>query len=111
MTIASPPPVLWITGNSQTLLRPMVAIVGALNASSLGTRMAQYLAKGLGELGYVTVSGLARGVDTVARKRAIKTGTVAVMAGGVDILYPAENAKLGDELNVKALAYRNNPWV
>ena len=54
MTIASPPPVLWITGNSQTLLRPMVAIVGARNASSLGTRMARYLAKGLGELGYVT---------------------------------------------------------
>ena len=109
MTIASPPPVLWITGNSQTLLRPMVAIVGARNASSLGTRMARYLAKGLGELGYVTVSGLARGVDTAAHKGALKTGTVAVMAGGVDILYPAENAKLGDELNDQGARISEQP--
>lgn len=109
MTIASPPPILWITGNSQTLLRPMVAIVGARNASSLGTRMARYLAKGLGELGYVTVSGLARGVDTAAHKGALKTGTVAVMAGGVDILYPAENAKLGDELNDQGARISEQP--
>ena len=80
-------------------LSPMVAIVGARNASSLGTRMARYLAIGLGELGYLTVSGLARGVDTAAHNGALKTGTVAVMAGGVNILYSAENAKLGGELN------------
>ena len=66
MTIPNPPPALWVTGNPQILSRPMVAIVGARNASSLGTRMARYLAKGLGEKGYVTVSGLARGVDTAA---------------------------------------------
>ena len=87
----------------------MVAIVGARNASSLGTRMARYLAKGLGELGYVTVSGLARGVDTAAHKGALKTGTVAVMAGGVDILYPAENAKLGDELNDQGARISEQP--
>ena len=109
MTIPNPPPVLWVTGNSQTLLRPMIAIVGARNASSLGTRMARYLAKGLGELGYVTVSGLARGVDTAAHIGALKTGTVAVMAGGVDVLYPAENAKLGDELNNQGARVSEQP--
>ena len=60
--------------------------------------MARYLAKGLGEKGYVTVSGLARGVDTAANIGALETGTVAVMAGGVDVLYPAENAKFGDDI-------------
>ena len=71
--------------------------------------MARYLAKGLGELGYVTVSGLARGVDTAAHKGALKTSTVAVMAGGVDTLYTAENAKLGDELNDQGARISEQP--
>ena len=82
------------TSNLEVLKRPMAAIVGARNASSLGTRMARYLGKRLGELGFVTVSGLARGIDTAAHLGAVETGTIVVMAGGVDILYPAENANL-----------------
>ena len=73
--------------------------------------MARYLAKGLGEKGYVTVSGLARGVDTAAHIGALETGTVAVMAGGVDVLYPTENAKLGDDITDQAPAFQNNRWA
>ena len=109
MTIPNPSPALWVTGKSQTLSRPMVTIMGAQNASSLGTRMPRYLAKGLGEKGYVTVSGLARGVDTVAHIGALETGTVAVMAGGVDVLYPAENAKLGDDITDQGARISEQP--
>jgi DNA processing protein len=92
------PPILWVRGASAVLSRPMIALVGARNASSLGTRMARALARGLAEAGYVVVSGLARGVDTAAHVEAVKTGTVAVMAGGVDVMYPAENGNLARDI-------------
>ena len=72
----------------------MVALVGARNASSLGLRMARRLAEALGAAGQVVVSGLARGVDAEAHQATLSTGTVAVQAGGVDVIYPAENAEL-----------------
>ncbi|MCC0064463.1 MAG: DNA-protecting protein DprA [Defluviimonas sp.] len=96
--IADPPPLLWCLGDPAHLLRPMIALVGARNASSLGTRMARKLAEGLGAAGFTIVSGLARGVDTAAHKAALGTGTVAVTAGGVDIVYPSENADLARDL-------------
>jgi DNA processing protein len=80
------------------LKRPMVAIVGALNASSLGTRMARALAGELAEAGYVVVSGLARGIDTCAHLAAANSGSIAVLAGGVDQIYPAENLALAESL-------------
>ncbi|MCR9273427.1 MULTISPECIES: DNA-processing protein DprA [Mameliella] len=92
------PPLLWGLGDRDVLRRPMIALVGARSASSLGTRMARRLAEGLGEVGFVVVSGLARGIDTVAHVGALRSGTVAVMAGGVDVLYPAENTRLADEI-------------
>jgi DNA processing protein len=92
------PPILWVTGDAAILARPMIALVGARNASSLGIRMAKALAGGLGEQGYVVVSGLARGIDTVAHLACLSSGTVAVMAGGVDVIYPAENSRLGEDL-------------
>ena len=96
--IPDAPPLLWAKGNRSLLHRPMVALVGARNASSLGTRMAKALAAGLSEAGIVVVSGLARGIDTAAHLNSLKGGTIAVQAGGIDIIYPAENVKLGEDI-------------
>ena len=92
------PPMLWAIGDVSLLKRQAIAMVGARNCSSLGTRMARGLATELGKQGYVIVSGLARGIDTAAHLATIDTGTVAVMAGGVDVVYPAENASLADRI-------------
>lgn len=92
--LEAPPPVLWVRGQSQVLTQPTVALVGARNSSSLGERTARKLAEGLGAQGLAVASGLARGIDTAAHGAALKTGTIAVMAGGVDVIYPAENATL-----------------
>ncbi|MGD9294180.1 MAG: DNA-processing protein DprA, partial [Roseobacter sp.] len=81
-------------GNAELLKTQMISIVGARNASSLGTRMARKLARDLGASGYTVVSGLARGVDAAAHDAALSAGTLAVLAGGVDTVYPAENADL-----------------
>ncbi len=93
-----PPPVLWVKGDPEVLRRPAVALVGARNASALGLRTARNLARGLGEAGQVVVSGLARGIDAAAHEAALATGTVAVMAGGIDHIYPPENAALAAEI-------------
>ncbi len=86
--ISDAPPLLWAVGNLSLLARPTVAMVGARNASSLGLRMARTLAEGLGKAGFLVASGLARGIDAAAHAAALPTGTVAVMAGGVDHIYP-----------------------
>lgn len=96
--ISDPPPFFWAIGDLSLLTRSMIAMVGARNASSLGTRMARRMAHELGEQGHVIVSGLARGIDTAAHKAALETGTIAVMAGGVDVIYPSENTVLGEEI-------------
>lgn len=93
-TLPDAPPVLWLRGQGAHLARPMVALVGARNASSLGVRMARRLAEGLGEAGFTVVSGLARGIDAEAHRASLGTGTVAVLAGGPDNAYPPENAAL-----------------
>ncbi len=95
---ADAPPVLWLRGEEAWLTRPMVAVVGARNASSLGLRMARRLAEGLAAAGVTVVSGLARGIDAEAHRAALAGGTVAVMAGGIDRVYPAENAALAAEI-------------
>ena len=101
--IPDPPPIVWCIGNLDQLAKPAIALVGARNASSLGTRMARKLAAELGEAGFTVVSGLARGIDTAAHLAALDTGTIAVMAGGVDVIYPSENAVLGQEIGEKGL--------
>ena len=103
------PPVLWAIGDPARTARPMVALVGARNASSLGARMARKLAEGLGEAGFAVVSGLARGIDAAAHLAALPTGTVAVMAGGADHIYPAENTPLADEIARKGLRLSEQP--
>ncbi|SMX22700.1 DNA-processing protein DprA [Boseongicola aestuarii] len=99
--ITDAPPILWTIGNPDYLARPTIAIVGARNASSLGTRTARRLAADLGAAGFAIVSGLARGVDTAAHIAALDTGTIAVMAGGVDVIYPKENTVLAQEIAEK----------
>ncbi len=103
------PPLLWARGQRNLLAQPMVAMVGARNASSLGARMARKLAEGLGWHGFTIVSGLARGIDTAVHGAALQTGTVAVMAGGVDVIYPAENAALAASIADQGLLLSEQP--
>ncbi len=92
--IAPAPPLVALRGEAACLTRPMIGLVGSRNASIAGIKMAAILARGLGEAGFTTVSGLARGIDTAAHEASIATGTVAVLAGGQDCIYPAENESL-----------------
>jgi DNA processing protein len=92
------PPLLAVRGNMATLGLPMVAIVGARNASAAGVRFAERLARDLGEAGFAIVSGLARGIDAGAHRASLASGTVAVLAGGHDQIYPPEHAGLADAI-------------
>jgi DNA processing protein len=89
-----PPPLLWILGDAGVMARPCIAVVGARIASAGGQRIARGLAQQLGEAGHVVVSGLARGIDAAAHTGGLPTGTVAVLGGGVDDIYPPDNADL-----------------
>ena len=92
--LEAPPPVLSMLGHPHLLQKEMIAIVGARNASALARKFADILARELGFSGLVIVSGLARGIDAAAHEAALAVGTVGVVAGGVDIIYPPENEKL-----------------
>lgn len=93
--IDPPPPVLWALGRAELLSTPAaVALVGARIASAGGQRIARGLALGLGEAGVVVVSGMARGIDAAAHEGGLPTGTVAVLGGGIDDIYPPEHADL-----------------
>ena len=92
--IDDPPPLLAVRGNSAVLARPTVAVVGARNASAAGIKVAERLARELGEAGLAVVSGLARGIDAAAHRATLATGTIAVLAGGHDRIYPPEHAEL-----------------
>lgn len=96
--IDPPPPAIWARGDPALLGRPSVAIVGARIASAAGQRFARALASELGEAGYVIVSGMARGVDGAAHEGSLATGSIAVLAGGVDDVYPPEHLGLYEEI-------------
>ena len=96
--IADPPPVLAVRGRTDLLLADSIAVVGARNASANGLHFAERLAADLGAAGLTVVSGMARGIDASAHAGAIETGTVAVMGGGVDVVYPKENLSLFERL-------------
>ena len=89
-----PPPLIWVLGDLRPLERTCAAVVGARAASALGLRFAGTLATELGAAGLTVVSGLARGIDGAAHQGALATGTAAVLAGGVDDIYPAQHADL-----------------
>lgn len=92
------PPLIALRGDPRILARPAIAIVGSRNASTAGLAFTERLARGLGESGLAVVSGLARGIDARAHKASLHTGTVAVMAGGQDRIYPASHAALVDAI-------------
>jgi DNA processing protein len=92
------PPILTVLGRAELLGSPIVAVVGARNASANGRRFCRDLAAALGQGGIVVVSGLARGIDAAAHLGALETGSVAVVAGGVDVVYPEENRGLHEAL-------------
>jgi DNA processing protein len=108
--IPDPPPVLWALGDVTLAARPCLAVVGTRNASALGARMARRLTRDLGEAGFVIVSGLARGIDALAHEAALETGTIAVHAGGLDVLYPAENADLAGRIGKAGLRVSEMPF-
>jgi len=87
----APPPLVIIKGNPNVFRKPPVAIVGSRNASVVGARFTERLARDLGDAGFAIVSGLARGIDAAAHKASLTSGTVAVLAGGLDRPYPPEN--------------------
>jgi DNA processing protein len=92
------PPLIGLRGDAAVLQCPMVAVIRSRNASALGLRFTESLARDLGEAGLVVVSGLARGIDARAHQATLATGTVAVLAGGHERIYPSENGPLLERL-------------
>jgi len=107
--IESAPPVLVVKGDGGLTRRPAVAMVGARNASAAAIRLARQLAADLASEGIVVVSGLARGIDTAAHRGALDGGTIAVVAGGIDITYPPENAELQGMIGARGLLVAEHP--
>ncbi|MBX4335718.1 DNA-processing protein DprA [Bartonella raoultii] len=92
------PPLIAIKGNVLAFQKPSVGIVGSRNASAAGKKLTAQFAYFLGDSGFTIISGLARGIDSIAHQASLKTGTVAVMAGGIDHIYPPENKKLHEDI-------------
>ena len=103
------PPLLALRGQQDVLDRPMLAMVGARNASAAGQKFAERLARDLGEAGLVIVSGLARGIDAAAHRASLATGTVAVLAGGHARIYPPEHVDLLDAILSEGAAVSEMP--
>jgi DNA processing protein len=93
-TIYDAPPLLTVRGRAEILSEPMVGIVGSRNASAAGMKFAERIARELGEAGFVIASGLARGIDAAAHRGSLASGTVAVLAGGHNHIYPSEHESL-----------------
>jgi DNA processing protein len=107
--IDDPPPLIAVRGHLAVLERPMIAVVGARNASAAGIKLAGRLARELGEAGLAVVSGLARGIDAAAHRASLPTGTIAVLAGGHNRIYPPENVELAGAILDKGAALSEMP--
>jgi DNA processing protein len=92
--IDAPPPLLYVKGRTELFAKPAIGIVGSRNASAAGVKLSRHFARELASEGLVIVSGLARGIDAAAHEASLDCGTVAVLAGGADIVYPPEHAQL-----------------
>jgi DNA processing protein len=103
------PPMLYVKGEHSLLNRPTVAIVGSRQCSAAGLKVARQLAGGISAGGYVIASGLARGIDAEAHRAALEGGTVAVVAGGVDIVYPPEHQALQEEIGARGAIIGEQP--
>jgi DNA processing protein len=104
------PPVLSAIGDLGLLARPILAVVGAREASAAGCCLAGELARALGAAGFVVASGLARGIDAAAHQAALASGTVAVLAGGIDQIYPPQNAGLQAAVAANGLLLSESAW-
>ncbi len=98
MAAEGSPPILMALGHPHLLENKNFAIVGARNCSVVGTKLATSLSREMGQAGYIISSGMARGIDAAVHMGALETGTIAVLAGGVDIIYPRENGRLYDAI-------------
>jgi DNA processing protein len=107
--IDDPPPLLGVQGKRELLARPLIAVVGSRNASAVGAKFAQTLASDLGAAGFGVVSGLARGIDAAAHRATISSGTVAVLAGGHERIYPPQHIPLVDEIVIEGAAVSEMP--
>ena len=103
------PPLLTVKGDLQLLERPLVAMVGARNASAAACRFARQLAYDLGQQGVAVVSGLARGIDSAAHDGSLETGTIGVIAGGLDVFYPPENQSRQEAMCERGLVIAEMP--
>ncbi len=104
------PPIVALRGKLSVLSLPTVAVVGARNASAAGVKFAERLARELGQAGFAIVSGLARGIDAAAHRASLATGTIAVLAGGHDRVYPPEHADLLDSILHEGVALSEMPF-
>lgn len=104
-----PPPYIAVWGNTEILNTPSIAIVGSRNASAIGQRFARQISSELGQAGYVIVSGLARGIDANAHEGGLDTGTVAVLGGGIDHIYPRQNTELYHAIRERGALVSESP--
>jgi DNA processing protein len=104
-----PPPLLYVKGDASLLTRPALAIVGSRQASAAGVKLTRQFARRLGEAGLVVVSGLARGIDASAHEASLATGTVAVLAGGIDVVYPPEHNELAASIAARGCLLAEMP--
>lgn len=107
--IEAPPPLVYVKGLVDIADKPIVAIVGSRNGSAIGRKLTRQLAADLGSQGFVISSGLARGIDTAAHIAALDAGTIAVLAGGIDNIYPPENAELHAAIGERGLLLSERP--
>jgi DNA processing protein len=107
---ASAPPVITVRGNFASLHRSKIAIVGARNASAAGLAFTAQLARGIARSGHVIVSGLARGIDARAHMATIESGTIAVLAGGLGNIYPADHKALLEQIVEQGAAISEMPF-
>lgn len=103
------PPLIAVRGALDVLARPQIAIVGSRNASAAGVKFAERMGRDLGAAGFVVVSGLARGIDAAAHRASLETGTIAVLAGGQDRIYPPDHVALADNIVIEGAAISEMP--
>ena len=108
--IPDPSPILTVKGNIEFFDHDCVAIVGARNASFNSSSFARRVALDLGQNSIITVSGMARGIDAAAHEASILSGTIGVIAGGINTIYPSENRKLYDDVSRHGLLVTESPF-
>ena len=108
--IEDAPPLITVMGHSSILSKPSLAVVGARNASLPGQKIAGSFSRKVAATGYVIVSGLARGIDTAAHTASLDTGTIAIVAGGINVIYPRENEKLYRQISEQGAVIAESPF-